>query len=558
MSICRHTCRDLHRFVSVNIGQTANSGNVPGDIDITGDPRSDPGISMRVSTPQKKYDLQLQRSDKTVIHEDIRYLTVSLDSNGKTVFEESDKMIDFRKKAKEMNFYHDMRTGTFVSVRIDNSTHEKPKAFVEGVIYDELMIAPPFATKRHQRTLYPSQHTLWDKNDSDKDIFTLDALTVPDYFTRNVERSNTTNVHRHKRQRQFPKMEPELLLLVDYALYQQFEGNANELLEYILHFWHAVNWKFWTIRMNREWPVIDLKIREIGVFKDRGSQSFLEQSRLERGGRLFSLYDAMDHLQKWLIRFENVLPSHDIAFLQTGDNACRKQNSANKFFGGNPWIRIPVDKKTDGECLAGTAGVAYVRGACLSAPHYPGNAFNFGIGEASTSFNGVIIAAHEVGHLLGAYHDGESEAKGCATKSGFIMSYTRDVAFKFSRFSPCSIQSFQSFLRMGRSSCLTRRASPEFLRFPSVSPGVYMNLEEQCRRFTGGPPCDEGQKQCEHLCCDDPSGDWRYTRSEPAVDGTVLRETKCEFVLTVSVYLQQYSTEDSWWRMTIAVTMVAK
>lgn len=44
-------------------------------------------------------------------------------------------------------------------------------------------------------------------------------------------------------------------------------------------------------------------------------------------------------------------------------------------------------------------GVAYVRGACLSAPFLRGNAFNFGIGEASTSFNGIIIAAHEVGHL---------------------------------------------------------------------------------------------------------------------------------------------------------------
>ena len=45
------------------------------------------------------------------------------------------------------------------------------------------------------------------------------------------------------------------------------------------------------------------------------------------------------------------------------------------------------------------SGVAYVRGACLSAPYFRKLAYNFGIGEASTSFNGVIIAAHEVGHL---------------------------------------------------------------------------------------------------------------------------------------------------------------
>ena len=45
------------------------------------------------------------------------------------------------------------------------------------------------------------------------------------------------------------------------------------------------------------------------------------------------------------------------------------------------------------------SGVAYVRGACLSAPYFRKLAYNFGIGEASTSFNGIIIAAHEVGHL---------------------------------------------------------------------------------------------------------------------------------------------------------------
>jgi hypothetical protein len=36
------------------------------------------------------------------------------------------------------------------------------------------------------------------------------------------------------------------------------------------------------------------------------------------GSKLFSLYDAMDTLQKWLVKYENALPLHDIAFLQTG------------------------------------------------------------------------------------------------------------------------------------------------------------------------------------------------------------------------------------------------
>lgn len=91
---------------------------------------------------------------------------------------------------------------------------------------------------------------------------------------------------------------------------------------------------------------------------------------------------------------------------------------------------------------------------------------------------------------LGAYHDGESEASTCSSSSGFIMSYTRDDSFKFSRFSECSIRSFQNFLRMDRSSCLMQRSSKESLQFPTTFPGKYMTLHEQCRRFTGGPPCE--------------------------------------------------------------------
>jgi hypothetical protein len=79
-----------------------------------------------------------------------------------------------------------------------------------------------------------------------------------------------------------------------------------------------VNWKFLTISLQRQWPHIDLKIREIGVFRDPSAQPFIEENRIRRGSRLFSLYDAMDSLQRWLVKYETVLPLHDAAFLQTG------------------------------------------------------------------------------------------------------------------------------------------------------------------------------------------------------------------------------------------------
>ncbi|XP_063413237.1 A disintegrin and metalloproteinase with thrombospondin motifs like [Mytilus trossulus] len=507
--------------------------DLPVDFNITGDPTQDPFIDLHLLTVDRIYKMQLQRLEHNILHEDVRLLTVSVDSSGRTVFKEQLKPVDIFSKAKEMNFYHDINTGTLINVKARRKgTADKPFTFIEGVMFDELMVASPLAQKRHKRSIHRQKHILYKKSEMNNEMFHFDTMKVPEHIDKLQEPQNSQNITyrtRRKRQAGTPKIEPELLLFVDYALFKDFGGDSNELLEYLLHFWHSVNWKYLTIALSGKWPIIDIKIREIGVFKEPNAQPFIESSRMTPGSKLFSLYDAMDTLQKWLVKYENALPLHDIAFLQTGENACRKTQHTDPIAPWAPSIlsalrhRLPlktIESMDDDECVKGTAGVAYVRGACLSAPFLRGNAFNFGIGEASTSFNGIIIAAHEVGHLLGAYHDGEAEARSCSTQSGYIMSYTRDDSFKFSRFSSCSIKSFQNFLRMERAKCLLQRYSRESLEFPTTFPGKFMNLNEQCRRFTGGPPCEEGPTQCEHLCCDDRNGEWRYTRSEPAVDGT--------------------------------------
>lgn len=121
------------------------------------------------------------------------------------------------------------------------------------------------------------------------------------------------------------------------------------------------------------------------------------------------------------------------------------------------------------------------------------------LGHSSTE-KSYIVNIQSVHFSLGAYHDGESEASTCSSSSGFIMSYTRDDSFKFSRFSECSIRSFQNFLRMDRSSCLMQRSSKESLQFPTTFPGKYMTLHEQCRRFTGGPPCEVSKNDANTRC----------------------------------------------------------
>ncbi|XP_060085685.1 uncharacterized protein LOC132565096 [Ylistrum balloti] len=534
-----------------NQGSPKNSfsGSYPAQVHVNGDPDNDQTLAVKVTTPEQTYHVEVKRINNNILHEDVRFLTVSVDKNGKTVFEEQFKPVDLQKKARGLNYYQDLRSGTFLSIYAHRKdSGKKPESFIEGVLFDELIVAAPKSNKRHKRAIFSDSHTVYREEGGYQGVFHADTMNVIPGFEDmlkmqyNVTHDNTepkrTKPHR-RRKRQYrpsqtdsrttPRIEPELLLFVDFALYREFEGDSNELLEYLMHFWHAVNWKYLTIALSGSWPIIDLRIREIGVFKEPNAQPFIESSRIRRGSKMFSLYDAMDSLQKWLIRYENALPVHDIAFLQTGENACRRLKHGKE--GKLPFnpnilksirkgISSQLDPKDEKECVTGTAGVAYVRGACLSAPMLRGNAFNFGIGEASNSFNGVIIAAHEVGHLLGAYHDGEADAGSCSSKSGYIMSYTRDDSYKFSRFSECSIRSFQNFLRMDRAKCLLQRSSRDTLKFPTTFPGKFMTLRQQCLRFTGGPPCEEGPTQCEHLCCDDRKGEWRYTRSEPAVDGT--------------------------------------
>ena len=74
--------------------------------------------------------------------------------------------------------------------------------------------------------------------------------------------------------------------------------------------------------------------------------------------------------------------------------------------------------------------------------------------EDTGGFSGIIVAAHELGHLLGAVHDGSPPpsylggpgAVKCRWEDGYIMSDLRHTSKGF-KWSICTVLQFHHFLK---------------------------------------------------------------------------------------------------------------
>uniref|UniRef100_A0A1Y1MQZ3 Peptidase M12B domain-containing protein n=5 Tax=Photinus pyralis TaxID=7054 RepID=A0A1Y1MQZ3_PHOPY len=342
------------------------------------------------------------------------------------------------------------------------------------------------------------QHIVYRRKGPAEETLSDYAFMEPDHLAKRYRR-NAQNTTSNRSKREAPYIiYPEILVIVDYDGYRLHGGDNVQIKRYFISFWNGVDLRYKLLKG----PRVRISIAGIIISRGRDATPYLERNRVGRDA--IDSAAALTDMGKYLFR-ERRLPVYDIAVAITKLDMCRRQY-------------------TGDVCNRGTAGFAYVGGACVVNKRLE-KVNSVAIIEDTGGFSGIIVAAHEVGHLLGAVHDGSPPpsylggpgAEKCQWTDGYIMSDLRHTDRGF-RWSSCSISSFHHFLNGDTATCLFN-APHEDDGLPRVLPGKLLSLDAQCRRDRGTSACFKDDRVCAQLFCFD-SGSGYCVAYRPAAEGS--------------------------------------
>ncbi|KAM7298427.1 venom metalloproteinase antarease-like TtrivMP_A [Ixodes scapularis] len=397
-------------------------------------------------------------------------------------------------KVLDQNLYHDKKIMAAVQMIEKNGTVE-----VRGIVGERLRIIPLDLVARSGNG--PIAHKLFQIETSAQ--YGYDYI-VPSNPLPEARAPPAAPKHTQNNTKMPDPFLVELKIVVDGYHFRYFSTLEEEIL-YMATTIAVVNLRY----QNSKNPRVFFLITEVMV----GSTSILKTISgvdPDDPGNPYQLYtSSRETLPRFANRYQH--EAADIVLLVTG---------------------LQLADLINGTITTRVKGLAYLEGLCN--PKY-----RFGqMEDVPHTYSGVPIAAHELGHLMGMYHDGDVPSYNvsgtpwlrCSRSGGYIMApYTGGANDGF--FSKCSLQQMNHFLTTISKDCFKVKSQTD-IKSPKLLPGKRMNMTNICRKrfrhLSGmtGFTKSGFTENCKFLCCPNYGQGRVSCYVQPLVDGMACGQNK--------------------------------